>query len=365
MEYKENVRRDAPHILVIFGMYEKYGRKAFCMDKQQKNRIVLTVLLAAAAVRVLFGGAFTQFLRLFTGEDMAAFLMFMSTGRLVTQVDAVQAETTQPTEPVQIATEPSLPLPAFTPEDALLADIHNETAYHPDAGQLLQTPLNWDLYTREPAVLILHTHATESYTPSEGYTYTPSSHSRTTDNRCNMIRVGDRLAQLLRQEGIGVIHATTLHDVPSYTGSYNAARKTIQQYLQEYPSIVLVLDLHRDAVELSDGTELATHVSIDGEETSRLMMVVGTDDGGLHHPQWKQNLALALKLHAQLEKNNPGICRFLSFRQERFNQDLSPGAMLIEVGAAGDTLPQALRATEYLAQAIIQLARGTGADSAN
>lgn len=335
------------------------------MEKQQKNRTVLTVLLAAAAVRVLFGGAFGQFLRLFTGEDMTAFLLFMNTGRLVTPVDAVQAEPTQGTEPEPPSTEPSLPLPAFTREDALLADIHNETAYAPDAEKLIQTPLAWDLYTREPAVLILHTHATESYTPSEGYTYTQTSYGRTTDNLYNMVRIGDYLAQLLRREGIGVIHATTLHDVPSYTGSYNGARKTIQQYLKEYPSIVMVLDLHRDAVELENGTELATHVSINGEETSRLMMVVGTDDGGLHHPQWQQNLSLALKLHAQLEKNSPGICRFLSFRQERFNQDLSPGAMLIEVGAAGDTLPQALRATEHLARAITQLARGTGEDSAN
>lgn len=323
------------------------------------------VLLAAAAVRVLFGGAFGQFLRLFTGEDMAAFLLFMNTGRLVTPVDAVQAEPTRQTDPVPTAAEPTLPLPAFTPEDGLLADIHNETGYSPDAEALVQTPLEWNLYTPEPAVLILHTHATESYTPSEGYTYTQTSYGRTTDNLYNMVRIGDHLAQLLRQEGIGVIHATTLHDVPSYTGSYNAARKTIQQYLEEYPSIVMVLDLHRDAVELENGTELSTHVPIDGEETSRLMMVVGTDDGGLYHPQWQKNLSLALKLHAQLEKNVPGICRFLSFRQERFNQDLSPGAMLIEVGAAGDTLPQALRATEYLAQAIIQLARGTGEDSAN
>ena len=335
------------------------------MDKQQKNRVVLTVLLAAAAVRVLFGGAFGQFLRLFTGEDMAAFLLFMNTGRLVTPVDAVQMEPTQEAEATEPTAEPDLPLPAFHREDALLVDIHNETAYKPDAGKLLQTPLEWNLYTPEPAVLILHTHATESYTPSEGFHYTQTSYGRTTDNLYNMVRIGDYLAQLLRREGIGVIHATQQHDVPSYTGSYNAARKTIQQYLKEYPSIIMVLDLHRDAVELSDGTELSTHVPIEGEDTSRLMMVVGTDDGGLHHPQWQKNLSLALKLHTQLEKNNPGICRFLSFRQERFNQDLSPGAMLIEVGAAGDTLPQALRATEYLAQAIVQLARGTAVDSAN
>ena len=335
------------------------------MDKQRKNRIVLTVLLAAAALRVLFGGAWGQFLRLITGEDMAAFLLFMGTGRLIPQAEAIQPETTAPTEPAQPVTLPTEPLPVFTAEDGKLMDIHNETAYEPNPTQRIRQPLSWQLRGEQPTVLILHTHATESYAPSAGYEYTPTSQGRTTDNQYNMIRVGDYLARLLRREGIGVIHATEQHDVPSYTGSYNAARKTIQKYLKEYPSIVLVLDLHRDAVELADGTELTTHIPVQGEETARLMMVVGTDDGGLHHPHWGQNLSLALKLHAQLEKNDPGICRFLSFRQERFNQDLSTGAMLIEVGAAGDTLPQALRATEYLAQAIVQLARGTGEGSEN
>ena len=89
------------------------------------------------------------------------------------------------------------------------------------------------------------------------------------------------------------------------------------------------------------------------------MLVVGSDAGGLSHPHWQENMALAVKLHAQLEKNCPGICRPISFRSQCFNQDLSPGALLVEVGAAGNTRAEALLATEQLAQGILALAHGT------
>lgn len=330
------------------------------MERQQKFRLFITLALCAACFRLLFGGAFGQLIRLLTGEEMTAFLIYMNTGRLVPAAEAADPQPSTVTDPA--ATEPSAEptLPRFLPEDALLADIHNETSYSPDAEALLLRPLEWNLMGDDPTVLILHTHATESYRQTEGYTYTPSSQDRTLDEQHNMVRVGAYLTELLEAQGIRVIHDTTLHDHPSYTGSYNNARQTIRDYLEKYPSIVLVLDLHRDAVELADGTQLTTHIPLRNGETARLMMVVGTDDGGLLHPDWERNLSLALKLHAQLEKNDPGICRFFSLRQERFNQDLSAGAMLIEVGAAGDTLPQALRATEALAQAITELARGTG-----
>lgn len=335
------------------------------MERQRKIRLGLVLLMGMAAFRLLFGGALEQLTALLAGEDMAAFLLYMNTGRLVTSAAELPTEPTQVTEPAPTVSIPQPTLPVFYAQDAQLADVHNETGYTPELEALMTRPLHWELVSDAPTVLILHTHATESYTQSEGFTYTPSSENRTLDTQYNMVRVGEHLAQLLEQQGIRVIHDRTLHDYPSYTGSYSQARKTIRDYLEQYPSIRLVLDLHRDAVELDDGTQLTTHTELDGTETSRLMMVVGTDDGGLSHPDWEDNLSLALKLHAQLEKNTPGICRFLSFRQERFNQDLSTGAMLIEVGAAGDTLPQALRAAEHLAQALTDLAHGATAGSAD
>ena len=129
--------------------------------------------------------------------------------------------------------------------------------------------------------------------------------------------------------------------------------------MQEYPSLVMVLDIHRDSVENSDGNQVRYTVETDKGTSAKLMMVVGTDANGLKHPNWPENMALAVKLHARLEKVNPGICRPISFRSQRFNQDLSAGAMLIEVGSAGNTHEEALLAAKILGQAILDISQGT------
>ena len=329
-----------------------------------KRRTAAVVLLCVLILQLSFSGMLGRFARLLAGEEMAHLLLFLQTGRTLPGNEPPQVTQPEPTQALLQEQPEPLVQAVFSEGDALGIDLHNETNYTPNLEKLLLQPLEWNLRGEEPTVLILHTHATESYTPTEEDTYTPSSQNRTLDKQNNMIRVGQRLAQGLQRQGIQVIHDTTLHDYPSYTGSYSQARKTIRSYLERYPSICLVLDLHRDAVEFADGTQLTTFRTLRGEETARLMMVVGTNDGGLSHPNWERNLALALKLHAQLEKQSPGSCRFLNLRQERFNQDLSAGAMLIEVGAAGDTLTQALRAADLLADAIGALALGATADSA-
>lgn len=246
------------------------------------------------------------------------------------------------------ATEP--PIPSFFDEET--AQLFNAAKVYPDTAALLKQPLTWNLKTGEPAVLILHTHATESYT-KKGETYIESASWRTLDEDYNMLSIGDRVAELLEEEGIAVIHDRTLHDRPSYDGSYTAARKALNQQLEENPSIVLVLDIHRDAAERSYG-QLRTKAVVDGVRCAQLMMVVGTN-----HEAYEENLSIALKLHAQLERQVPGITRPLQLRAARYNQDLSPGAIIVEVGAAGNTHPEALRAADQLAQAVVALARGT------
>jgi len=179
------------------------------------------------------------------------------------------------------------------------------------------------------------------------------------DNNHNMISVGNRLAELLEAGGIHVIQDTTLHDNPSYNAAYSNSRKSVQQYLEEYPSIRLVLDLHRDAIEDANGNQIAQTVFSDGVALAPLMFVVGTNYSGYAHPQWRENLALALKLQTQLEILCPGICRDISLRSDRFNQDLSTGALLVEVGASGNTRQQALLAAQVLAEGILSLAHGS------
>ena len=172
-----------------------------------------------------------------------------------------------------------------------------------------------------------------------------------------MLCIGSRVAEILEQQGIGVIHDTTLHDYPSYNGSYGRSRETAEKILAENPGIRLILDLHRDAAG-SVGNQLRTQAETDTGTAAQLMLVLGTN-----HDHWQENLALGEKLYVLLERDTPGIMRPMSLTEQRFNQDLSPGALLIEVGAAGNTRREALTAVEALAEGILALAKGTTADS--
>ena len=143
-----------------------------------------------------------------------------------------------------------------------------------------------------------------------------------------------------------------------YNGAYERMRQTIEGYLAEYPSIQMVLDIHRDAAEDADGNPVALTAEADGEACAELMLVVGTDEGGLSHPDWQENLANALKIQTLLNRSAPGLCRNLNLRTERFNQHETPGSLLVEVGASGNTLAEALRSARILGQALAVFLRG-------
>ena len=265
-------------------------------------------------------------------------------------------ESAAPLLPGQAAPEEPV-LPAFSPEDAALTEMYYACSLRPDLGELLSLPLSWNLADTEPRVLILHTHTTESYTQRKE-PYVESADYRTLDESYNMLSIGSIVAGILSDNGIGVVHDRQLHDYPSYNGSYNDARRSILSYLEQFPGIELVLDLHRDAADTENG-QLRPLVTVAGEAVAQLMLVMGTDESGLSHEHWQENLSLALKLQAQLERQAPGITRPTILRAQRFNQDLSPGALLVEVGAAGNTHEEARRAAEQLAHAIVALAKGT------
>ena len=225
-----------------------------------------------------------------------------------------------------------------------------------DTLSLLQQPLNWQLKGDLPTVLILHTHGTESYETDGSYEET--SAYRTLDTDHNMVSVGDRVAELLEAGGIRVIHDRSLHDYPAYNDAYANSRQAAAQILEENPSICLVLDLHRDAAEDENGNQKRSAVTVEGESCARLMMVMGSDKGNLSFPHWEQNLALAVKLQACLEQKYEGLCKPIQLVTSRYNQDLSTGALLIEVGTAGNTHREALAAAEYLAEGILALSGG-------
>ena len=325
------------------------------MDHQRRCLRTGAVIIGSAIIlRLLSGGVLAPLVQLLTKPETVAVLMYLETGRVVRPYTPM----TYPAEsPMPDWSQPPRAAPVFTEEDLELLRIDNESGYSLDLSALLTAELSWQLAGNEPKVLILHTHGTESYTRSPGESYTESGDYRTLDEGYNMISIGDHVADRLENAGIGVIHHRELHDYPSYNGSYANARQSIEAILEDNPDIVLILDLHRDAAATDYG-QMDTSATINGQEGAQLMLVVGTDAGGLDHPNWQENLSLALKLQAQLEKLYPGLCRPLNLCAERFNGDESPGALLIEVGAAGNTHPEALLAADALADGIIALAQG-------
>lgn len=313
-------------------------------------RVGVAVLIGAIILKLLSGIPATATDKI--GSRLSQALIFLQTGRLVPLDAAVTAElsTEAPSEEAATAPPVSLPAAVFTPDDAGLIELRNTSGYDVDIQELLLRPLNWNLSADSPSVLILHTHGTEGYADTDGY--------RSQDEQKNMIAIGSHLASALEQAGIGVLHDKTMHDADSYNGSYAHARTAIEQYLSQYPSIRLVLDIHRDSAEDAEGNQIDYTVTTEKGKAAKLMLVMGTDSGGLAHPDWQDNLALALKLHAQLEKQCSSVCRPMYLRTSRFNQDLCPGALLVEVGAAGNTQQEALLAADILAKGIIDLAYG-------
>ena len=209
-----------------------------------------------------------------------------------------------------------------------------------------------------PQVLIMHTHTTESFEPYEREYYDSNFNYRTTDSSKNMIMVGDAIAEQLESAGIGVIHDTTVHDYPSYTGSYERSAETVKNALIQYPSIKIVLDIHRDAVG-GDGVIKQPVVEVNGKKASQVMIISGCDDGTMNMPNYLKNFRFACLLQQQMESDYAGFTRPILFDYRKYNQDLTTGSILIEVGSHGNTLEQVEYAGELigssLARALQQL----------
>ena len=321
-------------------------------ELHRARRVGCTAVLFAVLLRLFAAGVPQKLYFCYVQPNIDALHTKSETGRNVrfsSSVDTFSPDFMESPPPfIPEATIP--PLPAFSGEEAV--DLYYAVRKTPDIASLLAKPLEWNLFGEEPKVLILHTHATESYT-KRAEDYRETSSWRTLDEGYNMLAVGKLVADILRENGIGVVQEETLHDYPTYSGSYIRARQTLRERLKENSGIRLVLDLHRDAAG-EGADQMRTLAEVDGEPSAQLMVVIGTN-----HDRYEENLSLGLKLHVQLENQAPGIMRPLQLRAQRFNQDLSSGALLIEVGAAGNSHPEARKAAEELAKAIVALANGT------
>lgn len=226
-------------------------------------------------------------------------------------------------------------------------EVKNETEYN-----LTEEMLKPDITINNENILIFHTHTCESYTPTENFSYQQTGTYRTTDLNYNVARVGTELTAQLNSYGYNVIHDTTYHDYPAYSGSYGRSLTTVENLLKQNTNTDVVIDLHRDAI---GDYSYAPSVQIGDESAARLMFVIGTDGGGLEHPNWNQNLKFAVKLQEKANELYPGLFKPIILRNSRYNQHLSKAACIIEVGATGNTMEQCLASMKYLAKVMSEV----------
>ena len=229
--------------------------------------------------------------------------------------------------------------------------IENRPGLALDVAALAEAQLTLSLPEEGPQVLIVHTHGSDAYTPDGGDTYVATGECRTTDTTKSVVRVGDEIAKVLTEMGLTVVHDTGLYDYPEYNGAYDRSLAAVENWLAQYPSIQVVLDVHRDALIGADGTVYKPITTINGEKCAQVMLVMGSN-ALYDHPNWLENLSLAVKVQKEMNTLWPTLARPIGLRENRYNQQTAPGAMLVEIGSHGNTLQEALAAARMFARAL-------------
>jgi len=241
------------------------------------------------------------------------------------------------------------------------AYIYNSTGLKPNTEAMLErawgndSSVEYLTAASAPLVLVVHTHGTEGYSKDGAISYredTDSELARSTDPNETVVAVGKELSNALNSAGIPSLHCTVMHDREQYKDSYARAEETIKQYLERYPSIRLVIDVHRDSVVKSTGELVRPVTLVDGQAAAQVMCVVGSDWGGEENPNWEGNLALALQLRERLNTKCERLCRPVYLRSSTYNQELAPYSLLLEIGASGNSLEEALRSVRFIAEAL-------------
>lgn len=223
--------------------------------------------------------------------------------------------------------------------------IKNTTGLNLDVQKYLERDLGFDFKKEtDVQVLIMHTHTSESYLNYDNGYYHESFYPRSSNPDRNVVRVGEEIKSALEANGIGVVHATEFHDDPLYTGAYYRSYDTALRYMEEYPDIKVVLDIHRDSISSGEtGGKVKPVFYVDGKKAAQIMIMAGYDpDGSLEYPFWEDNLTFALKIQKKAEDMYPGMTRPLYFGNFVYNMNLNTGSMLIEVGTDANTLEEAV-----------------------
>ena len=225
-------------------------------------------------------------------------------------------------------------------------NVHPTTTASRDLMQaetFLSTDLSIEKNADSPQILIYHTHSQETYAD---YPENPEA---------DVIHLGEELAVLLRERGYNVFHDESVYDYRDgkldRSAAYTYALDGITGLLQKYPSIEVVLDIHRDGV--ADGTRLVTELG--GSETAKLMFFNGTSmspDGPIEYlpnPNLRENLAFSFQMQLLADGKYPGLMRKIYLKGLRYNEHVRARSALIEVGAQTNTYAEAKAAMEPLA----------------
>ncbi len=237
-----------------------------------------------------------------------------------------------------------------------VVDVNNKTDKSINIKSLLNSSPKYKTVTKEePYILIYHTHTTEGYELLDKGWYSDDYNSRTKDSRKNMVRVGEELAKELQEAGYKVIHDKTIYD-NSYNGAYSRSLVTVEKYLKEYPSIVLTLDVHRDAIHYSDGTKCKPTAVINGKKATQVMIITGCEGDGVEDfPQWKDNLTFALHLQKTVEETYEGLMRPIFFCNRKYNMNVTPCSLLLEFGTDANTLEEAVYSASLVGERIAKM----------
>lgn len=331
--------------------------------KKFKAVLLLALLSSLAALTVFYGGVSAAFYMLPEETQSAESDLASSYEEQATEIQEQsnvpqqiepdntpsQAETSSAVPTIENHTVSGKIITRFIdPKGAPLKYNNVYLKNNTDAKIDIKTELEKDIKIKieknsSPQVLIVHTHATESFMQEDRDYYTTADVSRSTDNTKNMVAVGERIAAELTAAGIGVLHDKTLHDYPSYTGSYSMSAKTIKSYLSKYPSIKVVLDVHRDAIGGGGADKVKVVKEIDGKKAAQVMLVMGSQTGTVtNFPNWKLNLRLAMRFHSTIENMYPGLARPILLMSKKYNEQLTTGSMLLEIGTDANTMDEAL-----------------------
>ena len=238
-----------------------------------------------------------------------------------------------------------------------VANINNLTGLIPDVEGLLSSRLDVLRDSEAPQILIIHTHATEAYSDDGAISFPDngSEIARSDDRDRNVVSLGALMSDILNEAGISTVHCGIMHDSIQYMNSYDRAKATIEEYLNKYPSIRLVIDVHRDDIVRSTGELIRPVTLVDFECTAQIKLSVGSEWGGEECPNWQKNLALALKLCEWLNVEHPKLCRPTELRPYTYNQELAPYSLTLEIGSCGNSLKEAERGAKLVAHALCDL----------